>query len=165
MGQSYTRYAQCLGRIWGLKASLSKTKLVGRFDFLNLIFYSLQSQHKKNLKQSQFVKLICFETSLSYHRLTYRPRFMRLGRTYAERVCTVLLRNNLTLRSRSICVRNASGTRSERVPFAFRTRSERVPNAFQNAFQSVPDETWKRVPIFGEISRSHIGRSRQSDTE
>ena len=46
-------------------------------------------------------------------------------------LCTVLLRNNLTLRSRSICVRNASGTRSERVPFAFHLRSERVPNAFR----------------------------------
>ena len=44
---------------------------------------------------------------------------------------TVLLRNNLTLRSRSICVQNASGTRSERVPFAFHLRSERVPNAFR----------------------------------
>ena len=56
-------------------------------------------------------------------------------------MCTKLLRKNLKLRSRS-----------ERVPY--------VPNAFQNAFQSVPDETWKRVPLFGEISRSHIWRSR-----
>ena len=44
---------------------------------------------------------------------------------------TVLLKRNLTLRSRSICVRNASGTRSKRVPNAFRTRSKRVPNAFR----------------------------------
>ena len=36
---------------------------------------------------------------------------------------TVLLRNNLTLRLRSICV-----------PNAFRTRPKCVPNAFQNAF-------------------------------
>ena len=42
---------------------------------LNLIFNSLQSQHNKNLTRSQFFKIICFETSLSYHHLTYRPRF------------------------------------------------------------------------------------------
>jgi hypothetical protein len=40
---------------------------------------------------------------------------------------TVLLRNNLTLRS----------------------RSERVPNAVGTRLERVPEETWKRVPHFG----------------
>ena len=59
------------------------------------------------------------------------------------RVCinaeyTVLLRNNLTVRSRSICVRNASGTRSERVPNAFQMRSEHAfLRKLENAFPSL----------------------------
>ena len=53
-------------------------------------------------------------------------------------VCTVLLRNNLTVRSRSICVRNA-----------FQMRSERVP-----------EKNWKRVPPFGEKPRYCIVKSR-----
>ena len=60
---------------FGAWKQVSKTKSVGQFDFLNLNFYLLQNQHKKNLKQSQFFKIICFETSLSYHHLTYRPCF------------------------------------------------------------------------------------------
>jgi hypothetical protein len=47
---------------------------------------------------------------------------------------TVLLRNNLTLRSRSKCFPNAVGTRSERGRNAVGTRLERVP-----------EETWKCV--------------------
>ena len=52
---------------------------------------------------------------------------------------TVLLRNNLTLRSRSICVPNASRTRPERVQNAFRTRSKCVPNAFRTRSICVPN--------------------------
>ena len=43
----------------------------------------------------------------------------------------ILLRNNLTLRLRSICVSNALHLRSERVPFAFQTRSKMRSKAFQ----------------------------------
>ena len=65
-----------LGRVWGQETSPSKTKLVSQlFWLLKFDFLPLQIQHKKNLKQSQFFKIICFETSLSYHNLTYRPRF------------------------------------------------------------------------------------------
>jgi hypothetical protein len=46
-------------------------------------------------------------------------------------IVSVLLRNYLTLRSRSERVRNAVGTRSERVP----------------------EETWKLVPNFGKKKR------------
>ena len=51
---------------------------------------------------------------------------------------TVLLRSNLTLRSRC-----------ERVPNGFRTRSERGWNAVGTRLERVPEETWKRVPHFG----------------
>ena len=44
-------------------------------------------------------------------------------------IYTVLLRNNLTLRSRSKCVPNAVGTRSERGRNAVGTRPERGRNA------------------------------------
>ena len=37
--------------------------------------YSLQSQHNKNPKHSEFFDIICFETSLPYRYLTYQPRF------------------------------------------------------------------------------------------
>ena len=61
---------------------------------------------------------------------------------------TALLRNDLTLRSRS-----------------FHLRSERVWNAFhlrsKMRSQAVPDETWKRVPLVDEKPRSRIGKSPQ----
>ena len=70
----YTRYA-CLGRVWRLETSLSKTKLVGQFWLLKFDFLLVTKSTQENLKQSQFFKIMCFETSLSYHPLTYRPRF------------------------------------------------------------------------------------------
>ena len=51
---------------------------------------------------------------------------------------TILLRNNLTMRLRSICVPNALHLRSERAPFAFRTRSICVPNALHLRSERAP---------------------------
>ena len=51
---------------------------------------------------------------------------------------TMLLRNNLTLRSRSICVLNAFHLRSEHAPFAFRTHSICVPNALHLRSERAP---------------------------
>jgi hypothetical protein len=73
---------------------------------------------------------------------------------------TVLLRNNLTLRSRSERVPNAFrtrsergwnavGTRLERGRNAVGTRLERGWNAVGTRLERVPVETWKRVPHFG----------------
>jgi hypothetical protein len=62
---------------------------------------------------------------------------------------TVLLRNNLTLRSRSERVPNAFQTRSERGRNAVGMRSERGWNAVGTRLERVPVETWKRVPHFG----------------
>ena len=61
---------------------------------------------------------------------------------------TILLRNNLTRRSRSICVPNALHLRSERAPFAFRTRSICVPNAFHLHFERVPKCVPKRSSVY-----------------
>ena len=55
--------------------SLSKTKLTGLCSLLNMFLYSLQSRDNKNPKHSEFLKIICFETSLPYRYLTYRPLF------------------------------------------------------------------------------------------
>ena len=81
----------------------------------------------------------------------------------ARALPTVLLRNNLTLRSRSICVPNASVTRSERVPFAFQTRSICVPNGFHLRSERVPKCVPKRSrknlgtrsPLWWNIAMSH----------
>ena len=51
---------------------------------------------------------------------------------------TILLRNNLTLRSRSICVPNALHLRYECVPFTFRTRSKMRSKMRSKAFQCIP---------------------------
>ena len=48
----------------------------GRSIFTSkFVFYTLQSQQNKNPKHSEFFTIICFETSLPYRYLTYRPRF------------------------------------------------------------------------------------------
>ena len=62
----------------------------------------------------------------------------------------VLLRNNLTLHSRSERVPNAFafGTRLERGRNAVGTRLERGRNAVGTRMERVPEETWKRVPHF-----------------
>jgi hypothetical protein len=70
---------------------------------------------------------------------------MQLPEKYKQLI-TVLLRNSLTLRSRSERVPNAVRTRSERGWNAVGTRLERVP---EETWKRVPEETWKRVPHFG----------------
>ena len=96
---------------------------------------------------------------------------MQCSLTYIVASCTVLLRNNLTLRSRSERVpnafrtrsergwnavgtrlergRNAVGTRLERGWNAVGTRLERGWNAVGTRLERVTEETWKRVPHCG----------------
>ena len=57
------------------KVSRALTKLTGLFSLLNLFLYSLQSQHYKNPKHSDFFEIICFERSLPHRYLSYQPRF------------------------------------------------------------------------------------------
>ena len=61
--------------LWDLRTSLSKTKLTSLFSFLNLFFYRYKVNTTKSPKHSEFFNIICFETSLPYRHLTYRPRF------------------------------------------------------------------------------------------
>ena len=62
-------YAVSSIRFRGLQTYDSETKLA------TFLLYSLQKEQNKNPKQSQFFKMICFETNLSCHHLPFRPLF------------------------------------------------------------------------------------------
>ena len=70
---------------------------------------------------------------------------------------TILLRKNLTLRSRSICAPNALHLRSERVPFWFQTRSG--PFAFRTRSFTFLTRSKMRSKAFQCIPANNVSKT------